>query len=139
GTFTAALQDKMLPHVEPFIQAAGTYLHSVGYFGVVGIDLLRDTTNQFYLVDVNPRLTGISPFLIASRIFARDGIQHGIYQASCRYDGTLEELISTAAATKNARVLIHSAFEENGETTCHLSVSSNDPALNLDTLDRLLI
>jgi hypothetical protein len=137
GTFTAALQSEMLPHFEPFIEAAAAYLHTVGYFGVVGIDLLRDASNRFYLVDVNPRLTGISPFLIASRIFARDGIANGIYKASCRFKGSLSELIDTASAIQDARVIVLSAFEDNKETLCHLSASSDSLERSLETLDKL--
>ena len=138
GTFTASLQNEMLPHFEPFIQATAKCLHGVGYFGVVGIDLLRDTSGEFYLVDVNPRLTGISPFLIASRIFAREGQGTGIYRASCRFAGSQETLISTAEAITDAKVVVLSAFEDDVATVCHLSATAKSLDVCHDVLDRLV-
>ncbi len=138
GTFTASLQDQMRPHFAPFIEAAGTFLHSVGYFGLVGIDILRDKAEQLYLVDVNPRLTGISPFLVASRLFARQGATTGIYRASCRFGGSLEELIAAAEARTDARILVLSAFEDGDACLCHLSVSSDSHRSNEAVFDRLL-
>lgn len=138
GTFTASLQSEMRPHFEPFIQATAAHLHEVGYFGVVGIDLLSDALDQFYLVDVNPRLTGISPFLLASRMFAETGATTGIYRASCRYAGTLEGLIEAAEQTADARVVVLSGLEDAGTTVCHLSVSSNSHQANEAVFDRFI-
>ncbi len=127
GAFSASLQHQMLNEFGPFIHSVGRYLHQQGYFGVVGIDLLRNSSNEFYLVDVNPRLTGISPFLMASRIFAGDGYPVGIYQASQTFEGSLSELIAAAENVADSRVLVLSAFEDqqSGVTVCHLSASSS--------------
>lgn len=138
GIFTASLEDQMRPYFRPFIEAAGTYLHSVGYFGVVGIDILRDMADRLYLVDVNPRLTGISPFLMASRLFVRQGTTTGIYRASCRFAGPLEELIVAAESRTDARVVVLSAFEDGDECVCHLSVSSDSPHKNEAVFDSLV-
>ncbi len=137
GTFTASHQDAMLPHFRPFIEATGSHLHSVGYFGVVGIDLLRDTSNRLYLVDVNPRLTGISPFLVASRIFAREGQGEGVYRASCRFPGSMDDLIRIAERESDARVLVLSGFEDGGQTVCHLSVSCDSVGRSANILREL--
>ena len=125
------------------IKPSGDYLHSQGYFGLIGIDILRDKNGDQFLVDVNPRLTGISPFLIASRIFYRDqGLTEGIYQASVRFNGTYEELISAAEETADARVCVVSAFEDKSlpkpVTICHLSVSSGSQVKNQEVLTRIL-
>ena len=118
------------------------HLHDCGYFGLVGIDILRDQSNRMFLVDVNPRLTGISPFLMASRVFARDGLKQGIYQASCRFSGTFEQLVNTAESINGARVLVLSAFEDatRGETStiCHLSVTSESQDCNQQVLRQIL-
>ena len=71
------LQQRLLPELCKMIEPAGKYLHECGYVGVVGIDILQDGSNNMFLVDVNPRLTGITPFLMASRIFAREGLNEG--------------------------------------------------------------
>ena len=132
GSFSAEIQNSMLPHFEPIIRSTANYLHSQNYFGVVGIDILRNAANEFFLVDVNPRLTGISPFLMASRIFARDGLTKGIYQASGSYAGNLKQLIAAAESCEEARVLVLSAYEDPDacQTVCHLSASSNSQDIN---------
>ena len=143
GTFSADLQMKLFGDLCGMIEPVGMHLHTSGYFGLVGIDILRDTANRLFLIDVNPRLTGISPFLVASRIFAREGLTEGIYRTSRRFCGSYEELISTAEQTQNARVLVFSAVEEvttGGDTTtiCHLSVTSDAQERNQQILHKIL-
>jgi hypothetical protein len=145
GTFSAQLQIELCEALSEFIRPTGEYLHSVGYFGLVGIDILRDSSNQCFLVDVNPRLTGISPFLAASRIFARrDGFDEGVYQASFRFDGTMEQLIAKAESRDDAKVLVLSAFEDSGSdqkvsTVCHISVTSNSQQKNQSIIKEMSI
>ncbi|MFT7633532.1 MAG: hypothetical protein ACI87E_004588 [Mariniblastus sp.] len=143
GTFSADLQTQLKDELCTIVEPVGKHLHTRGYFGLVGIDILRDHQDQLYLVDVNPRLTGISPFLMASRIFARDGLSAGIYQASCRFEGVVEDLVALAEEIQDARVLVLSGFEESDQTgkpitICHLSVSSESQATNQAILLRLL-
>ncbi|MDA7906671.1 ATP-grasp domain-containing protein [Mariniblastus sp.] len=142
GTFSSELQQQLLPELGKMIEPAGKYLHECGYVGVVGIDILRDRSGDMFLVDVNPRLTGITPFLMASRIFAREGLNEGIYQASCRFKGSFSQLVSEAESLKNARVLVHSAFESgsDGDTTtiCHLSVTTESQDRNQKVLQQIL-
>ena len=142
GTFSSELQEQLLPELGKMIEPAGKYLHECGYVGVVGIDILRDRSGDMFLVDVNPRLTGITPFLMASRIFAREGLNEGIYQASCRFKGSFSQLVAEAESLKNARVLVHSAFESgsDGDTTtiCHLSVTTESQDRNQQVLQQIL-
>jgi hypothetical protein len=143
GMFSADLQMELHSELCGMIEPVGMHLHRSGYFGLVGIDILRDTANQLFLIDVNPRLTGISPFLVASRLFAREGLTEGIYQASQRFCGSCEQLISTAEQTPDARVVIFSAVEEvthGGDTAtiCHLSVSSDAQERNQQILQQIL-
>jgi hypothetical protein len=143
GTFSAGDQTRYFEDLCQMIQPAGAYLHSCGYFGLVGIDILRDESGNQFLVDVNPRLTGISPFLIAARIFHRDdGLEEGIYQASVRFNGTYQELVAAAEETSDARVVVVSAFEDKeaakATTICHLSVTSDSQSKNQEVLTRLL-
>lgn len=142
GTFSAELQQQLLPELCKMIEPAGKYLYECGYVGVVGIDILQDGSNNMFLVDVNPRLTGITPFLMASRIFAREGLNEGIYQASCRFKGSFSQLVSEADSIKNARVLVHSAFESDRDgditTICHLSVTTESQDRNQQVLQKIL-
>lgn len=145
GVFSQSTQEEMFEPLCKLIEPSGEYLHSVGYFGLVGIDILHNKSCEMFLVDVNPRLTGISPFLMASRIFQRSGLGEGIYQASCRFEGTLNQLIESAEKVSDAKVLVQSAFEDSTETQrdapvtiCHLSVTSDSQDRNQQVLKQLL-
>ena len=139
GSYSQNLQTEMLEPFEPIVTATADYLHNEGYHGLVGIDILQDDSGKCFLVDVNPRLTGITPFLMASRIFsAVDGFGEGIYLASFRFAGTLEQLIETTESFENCRVMVLSAFEDlkaaEPFTICHLSVSSRSKQRNQEIL-----
>ena len=113
GSYDATQQQDLFEPMKPFVQAITDYLHAKPYFGMVGFDVLKTSSGEFFLVDLNPRLTGITPFLMASRIFDSElGHQAGVYQASCNFDGGLDQLIATADATSDCRVLVLSAFKK---------------------------
>ncbi len=131
GSFSAGIQDQLCDTAAPIIQATGRHLHAQGYVGLVGIDILQDTAGRYFLVDVNPRLTGISPFLMNSRILAKQGFNEGVYRASVRTKGTIQSLISNAERAENGRVVILSVFEEPDGTGCVSHMSANS-----DSLDR---
>lgn len=143
GVFSAVQQQRHVDRLSKMVHPAARYLHGEGYFGVVGIDIVTDGSGRQFLVDVNPRLTGITPFLMASRMFAAQSIDdwgEGVYSASCRFAGTFEQLIESAESETAARVVVLSAFEEEDRrsTVCHLSVTSKSQTQNQQTLDRLL-
>lgn len=142
GTYSKSLQLSLIEPFEKIVTATAKHLHAKGYFGLVGIDILRDKAGNCFLVDVNPRLTGITPFLMASRIFEQENsFEEGIYQASFRFSGSLEDLIERADAYSDCRVLVLSAFVENADdnptTICHISASSNSQKRNRAVLDEL--
>ena len=142
GSYDAVQQQNLLEPMKPFVRAVADYLHANRYFGVVGFDVLKTKSGEFFMVDLNPRLTGITPFLMASRIFNSElGHDAGVYQASCKFDGGLEKLIAAADAENECKVLVLSAFEETvaGKTTtiCHLSASGKSQTNCLATLDRI--
>jgi predicted ATP-grasp superfamily ATP-dependent carboligase len=140
GVYSAAQQQQLRDGLADFIGPTATHLHAEGYFGLVGIDVLTDADGDRFLVDVNPRLTGVSPFLMASRQFQNEGAGEGVYLASQRFGGNLDQLMSAAEAVADARVLILSAYEDaGGQTTiCHLSISSDSQETNRAILDELL-
>lgn len=144
GCFSAVAQQQRFGQLSEMIRPAAEYLHGEGYFGVVGIDIVTNDSGESFLVDVNPRLTGITPFLMASRMFATEGLGEGIYLASCRFAGSLAELIDAAEAQmhsgQNSRVVVLSAFEEaeRQSTICHLSVTSQSQVTNQSILRRLI-
>ena len=125
GHFQFSLQDKLYEAFQPIVTATARYLHGQGYFGVVGVDILQNRSDEFFLVDVNPRLTGITPFLIASRIFAEDGLEAGIYRASFEFPGSIEELIARAESMGDFKVVVLAVYHDATQaiTKCHLSIN----------------
>jgi biotin carboxylase len=143
GSFSAELQRELVEPMEPFVIATAAFLQRHGYFGVVGIDVLVTEADERFLVDLNPRLTGISPFLMASRFFQnRHGHRSGVYRASCRFAGTLEQLIAVAESQIDVTVLVLSAVEQDAaggvETICHLSASADSESQSDEVLDKVL-
>lgn len=143
GTFSANLQHELCERLCRIVEPVGEYLHRRGYFGLVGIDVLRDSKDRLFLVDVNPRLTGITPFLMASRIFARqDGLREGVYQASRQFPGSIEQLLDRAEKVHNARVIVQSVFDQTTAadavtTLCHISVNSPSQDRNQEILKEI--
>lgn len=144
GTYSSHLQSDLIDQFSEIVEATASYLHDHGYFGVVGVDILCDSHGQSFLVDVNPRLTGVTPFMIASRLFDRDlGLKEGIYQASCVFPGSLKQLIDWVNQQSDAKVVVVSAFEDetdskSTQTICHLSAHSNSQKINREVLNELL-
>lgn len=125
GIFNADIQDALYDDFQKIADPVSAYLHRHGYFGVVGIDILENKKGEFFLVDLNPRLTGITPFLMASRVFIPEGYTHGVYAASIDLTGNLNDAIKRVEAISDTRVLILSAYQApDAETVkCHISIS----------------
>lgn len=142
GTYSHDLQTNRIKQFASIVEATANLLHQRGYFGLVGVDILTDASDKHYLVDVNPRLTGISPFLMASRFFANEqGFTEGVYLASFRFNGDLETLLQTCSQQSDCRAMVLSAVEETRgdivSTICHLSVSSASISHNQHVIQQL--
>lgn len=48
GTYSFELQSELFDELSKIVQPAGQYLASQGYFGLVGIDILRNSANEFF-------------------------------------------------------------------------------------------
>ncbi len=123
GTFVTQEQDDAFPRLFPLARKTGDYLHEHGYYGVVGIDVLEDGAGERFLVDLNPRLNGSTPFLVLCRRFLKGGDTAGLYAPSRDFPGTLAQLAKRAANAQGGKAVILSACEDttNGVTKCHLS------------------
>jgi hypothetical protein len=44
-------------------QAVGAFLAEAGYRGIFGVDFLLDENDELYVLEVNPRITGVTPLL----------------------------------------------------------------------------
>ena len=52
----------------PFVEEVCKYCHSVGFWGFAGIDVLFDSQQNGYLVDINPRVTGSCPAIMTLQL-----------------------------------------------------------------------
>jgi len=92
---------------------------SLGFWGFLGIDVLFNTAGRGYLVDINPRVTGSSPALIALNILKKEyGFTLGLFRRSgdINFYGTSAELLAQADAYNaehegKSRVVIHSLYD----------------------------
>ena len=143
GVYSLKQQSACFDQFAPIVEATAKVLSENGYFGVAGVDILETSEGKNFLVDVNPRLTGITPFLIAARIFAhKENTPFGIYKASCRFNGPLSELIDVAETHTESNIIVLSAFEDqkidSTQTICHLSASSKTLEAAISSLQILL-
>ena len=124
GTFSASTQDYLYQMCSPIADAVAGFLYDRGYFGVVGVDILHNENDDVFLVDLNPRLTGITPFLVLSRLFSQVGLSEGVYAPGLTVSGGIEQLITQADNAQDVKAVIYSAYENpTGSTTCYLSVN----------------
>ena len=131
GIFSLNVQDTKLAQFACITEPVAKYLSRQGYYGLVGIDILETRGGDNYLVDLNPRLTGVTPFLLAARQLTKAGYTHGIYKPSLIYTGSLKHLLERASQNKaQSRLLILSAYEDQdtNKTICHISAHARSLA-----------
>jgi hypothetical protein len=114
-------QDELRELMAPYVQEVVQYCVSRGYWGACGIDVLVDSKGQGFVVDVNPRVTGTCPALMAfSKLNELDPTRFtvGTFRRSKQYAfaGSAEELLQAVEefnrAHDDTRVLIFSLYEK---------------------------
>ena len=91
--------------------------------GMCGIDVLFDSQDRGYLVDINPRVTGSCPALMTlHKLKEKYGFTVGIFRRSGdnTYHGSSEELLQKVAAYNKENdgkslIVIHSIFQPEGK------------------------
>lgn len=103
----------------PFIQEVVQYCNSLGFWGFCGCDVLFDSQDNGFLVDINPRVTGSCPALMTLHVFDKTyGFTVGLFRRSgdINFYGSNEELIVKVDAHnvehegKN-RIVLHSFLQ----------------------------
>lgn len=67
GAQILAADQKTKAHAEAteIAQKIGMVLQAEGYRGIFGIDFLMDESGELYVLEINPRITGVTPLLTA--------------------------------------------------------------------------
>ncbi|MEM9412764.1 MAG: ATP-grasp domain-containing protein [Planctomycetota bacterium] len=142
GRYNASSQKACGEKFKSIILAVSKYLHQRQSFGVIGIDILETSDGDLFLVDVNPRLTGITPFVMAARCIEKaNGFQEGLYCASCKFPGSARSLLSQIESSRDeVKLAVLSFFEDpqNSVTVCHLAAYSNCPEANIHAIRSVL-
>jgi predicted ATP-grasp superfamily ATP-dependent carboligase len=114
-------QDELRELMAPYVQEVVQYCVKRGYWGACGIDVLVDSKGKGFVVDVNPRVTGTCPALMAfQKLCEMDKTRFsvGTFRRSKQYafTGSAEELLAAVDAHNSTqdqtRVLIFSLFEK---------------------------
>jgi hypothetical protein len=109
----------------PFVEEVVQYCMSLGFWGFCGIDVLFNSKGQGYLVDINPRVTGSCPALMALDIFNKDfGFQFGLFRRTgdTNFYGSAQKLMKQVTAYNKenegkSRIVVHSLYEPKRNRT----------------------
>ena len=120
GTQQETLRQLLLPAVKPIAD----YLHKHGYFGVVGVDVLKDDTGQLYVIDINARINGSTPFLIMYRSLQLQGFAFGGYYPSLTFRGSVTELLQTFPEESSLKMVVLSTMDapQYKGIQCHIGL-----------------
>jgi hypothetical protein len=131
-------QDKLKEIQLPFVQEVVQYCHGLGFWGFCGIDVLFDSQDRGYLVDINPRVTGSCPALMTLKLLVdKFHFSVGLFRRSgdnCFY-GKPEELLEQVHAYNDenegkSRVVIHSFFNPPGTNVTKVNIGVYGSNLN---------
>jgi len=118
-----SMKEMQLPFVEEVVQ----YCESLGFWGFCGVDVLFDSQDNGFLVDLNPRVTGSCPALMTLQLFNKKyGYDCGLFRRAgdINYFGKMDDMMAEVDAYNTAnegksRIVVHSAFEPEPNHTRH--------------------
>lgn len=137
----AESQPELLDRLLPVVRPVAEYLHARGYFGLTGVDILRDTSDRLYVIDLNPRINGSTPFLLMFLAMRDRGLSAGRYYAGVHYEGNAGALLEAAERPRaNEEIVVLSYFEspDTDTTECHVAVFGETLTACRQTFRRLL-
>jgi ATP-grasp domain len=139
-------QEKLKELQLPFVEEVVQYCHGLGFFGFCGIDVLFDSKDRGYLVDINPRITGSCPALMTlKRLSMKYNFTCGIFRRSGKdatHQGHASSLLEQVAAYNlenegKSRVVIHSLYQ-NDMSKPHTRVNIGVYGTNLNECKTVL-
>jgi hypothetical protein len=94
GSIDYEIQPQERERFDETVSQVARFLHTRGYYGPVGIDVLEDTNEQQFVVDMNVRVPGSLPLGLLGRFFYRErGLQHGYIVLGVRFAMSREEFL----------------------------------------------
>lgn len=132
-------QDKLKELQLPFVEEVVQYCHGLGFFGFCGVDVLFDSKDRGYLVDINPRVTGSCPALMTLKRLSDKypSFTVGLFRRSGKtcFHGNPAELLEQVAAynvehEQKSRVVIHSMFQTPGSAHTRINIGVYGTNLN---------
>lgn len=117
------------PEITKIAMQVGEQLASEGYKGIFGVDYLIDQSSQVYLLEVNPRITGVTPLLTA---LFEDGdipfyLLHILELAGEPYEIT--DMSISSLNQKGSLLVIHAQNEKNAKVVKSLKSGIYDESL----------
>lgn len=121
----------------PFVEEVVNYCHALNYWGFMGIDVLFDSNDNGFLVDINPRVTGSCPALMALfQLKQKYAFNNGLFRRNgdIFYRGNPKQLFQSVSRYNEenegkSRIVIHSFFqseEREDITEINISVHGRD-------------
>lgn len=129
----------------PFVEEVTQYCQSLGFWGFCGIDVLFDSKDNGFLVDINPRVTGSCPALLTLQVFNKKyGYDTALFRRAghISYHGKMEDMMAeidayNAANEGKSRIVIHSGFQlAENNTRINIGVYGFDMEENKTVLNR---
>ena len=131
------LKNMLFATVEPVMK----YLHCKGYFGIVGVDVLKNDEGQ-YVVDVNPRVNGSTPLLLIAPHMAQLGLKHSRFMTgktfSCNMKKLVEETNEVNQSGDGFAVILSAADTQHG-CEAHIAVFGKTAEGPCNIYDRLAV
>ena len=116
-------QARLKDHLKPSLDPVAKCLHEEGYFGIVGCDLLLDSEENQYVIDINPRLNTSTVISLLSKRLAQKCYNVGVMHAGwVPIKGNLRDVIEICESVKDGAIFIQSAVEEDNYTRCYVTI-----------------
>lgn len=138
GTYDAEVQLTWKIKLANIVHKTAQYLSQEGYYGAVGIDVLENQKEELFLIDLNPRLNGSTPFVMACRLLSKNALNYGAYHPSIVVPFTAAQLIKECEEYENATIIVLAFYEEKNKTTCHLGIHASSKEQYVQAYDKVV-
>jgi hypothetical protein len=124
------------------IQHVALHVHQRGYFGVIGVDILKDKDGRLHVIDANIRVNGSTPLCLQRNQLLDADRETAKYSTDYCFQGSLDQALKTFKKPLDGKdFMILSALETRTgsrlRTDIYGIVTGKDPQAMLQTEKRL--